>query len=147
MSNHFLGRGNLGADPEFKHMELEGESRTVVELRIYFDRPVPNGDGGFTDKGGFWLPVNLWGSKAEAVAKLLRKGTRVRVEGTLVQDTWDDKATGEPHSRIEVQANSVDLDLARVESITFRYSRATPSKMEPLAMHPWAAQPHDETFR
>jgi single-strand DNA-binding protein len=120
MSNHFLGRGNLGADPELKHVELEGESRTVVELRIYFDRPIPNGDGGFTDKGGFWLPVNLWGSKAEAVAKLLRKGSRVRVEGTLVQDTWDDKATGEPNSRIEVQADSVDLDLARVESITFR---------------------------
>ena len=22
MSNHFLGRGNLGADPELKHVEL-----------------------------------------------------------------------------------------------------------------------------
>jgi hypothetical protein len=39
MSNHFLGRGNLGADPKLKHVELEGESRTVVELRIY-DRPI-----------------------------------------------------------------------------------------------------------
>lgn len=120
MSNHFIGRGNLGADPELKHIEIEGGSRTVVGLRIYFDRPVPDGEGGFTDKGGFWLPVNLWGPKAEVIAKLLRKGTRVRVEGTLVQDTWDDKETGEPNSRIELQADSVDLDLARVESVTFR---------------------------
>ncbi|MCA1671046.1 MAG: single-stranded DNA-binding protein, partial [Actinobacteria bacterium] len=89
-------------------------------LRIYFDRPVPDGDGGFTDKGGFWLPVNLWGPKAETIAKLLRKGARVRVEGTLLQDTWEDRETGEPASRIEVQADSIDLDLARVEAITFR---------------------------
>lgn len=120
MSSHFAGRGNLGADPELKHVEIDGEPRAVVALRVYFDRPVPDGDGGFTDKGGFWLPVNLWGPKAETIAKLLRKGARVRVEGTLVQDTWDDRETGEPASRIEVQADSIDLDLARVEAITFR---------------------------
>ena len=120
MSNHFAGRGNLGADPDLKHVEIDGEPRAVAALRIYFDRPVPDGDGGFTDKGGFWLPVNLWGPKAETIAKLLRKGARVRVEGTLVQDTWDDRETGEPASRIEVQADSIDLDLARVEAITFR---------------------------
>lgn len=87
MSNHFAGRGNLGADPELKHVEIDGKPRAVAALRIYFERPVPDGDGGFTDKGGFWLPVNLWGPKAETIAKLLRKGARVRVEGTLVQDT------------------------------------------------------------
>ncbi|MGH8655044.1 MAG: single-stranded DNA-binding protein [Gammaproteobacteria bacterium] len=119
MSNQFIGRGNLGADPELKHVELEGESRRVAELRIYFDRPIPNGEGGFTDKGGFWLPVNLWGPKAEVVARHLRKGARVRVEGTLVQDTWEDR-DGAEVSRIEVQADSVDLDLARVEAVTFR---------------------------
>jgi single-strand DNA-binding protein len=120
MSNHFAGRGNLGADPDLKHVEIDGEPHAVAALRIYFDRPVPDGDGGFIDKGGFWLPVNLWGPKAETIAKLLRKGARVRVEGTLVQDTWEDRETGEPASRIEVQADSIDLDLARVEAITFR---------------------------
>ena len=37
-----------------------------------------------------------------------------------MQDTWDDRETGEPESRIEVQADGIDLDLARVEAITFR---------------------------
>ncbi|MCA1851440.1 MAG: single-stranded DNA-binding protein, partial [Beggiatoa sp.] len=89
MSNHFAGRGNLGADPDLMHVEIGGEPRAVAALHIYFGRPVPDGDGGFTDKGGFWLPVNLWGPKAETIAKLLRKGARVRAEGTLVQDTWE----------------------------------------------------------
>ncbi|MGH8625351.1 MAG: single-stranded DNA-binding protein [Gammaproteobacteria bacterium] len=119
MSNHFIGRGNLGANPDLKQITVEGEPRTVTELRVYFDRQVPDGNGGFEDRGGFWLPVHLWGPRGESVAKLLPKGARVRVEGTLVQDTWEDK-DGETVSRIEVQADSIDLDLSRVEAVTFR---------------------------
>ncbi|MGH8531652.1 MAG: tyrosine-type recombinase/integrase [Gammaproteobacteria bacterium] len=44
-----------------------GEPRTVTELRVYFDRQVPDGNGGFEDRGGFWLPVHLW-DKARAKA-------------------------------------------------------------------------------
>ena len=36
---------------------------TVAELRVYFDRSVPDGDGGFEDRGGFWLTANLWGEQ------------------------------------------------------------------------------------
>ena len=53
MANHFEGRGNLAAAPELKQVEVDGEQRTVAELRIYFDRSVPDGDGGFEDRGGF----------------------------------------------------------------------------------------------
>jgi single-strand DNA-binding protein len=127
MSNHFGGRGNLGADPDLKHVEIGGEPRAVAALRIYCDRPVPDGDGGFTDKGGFWLPVNLWGPKPETIAKLLRKGARVRVEGTLVQDTWEDRETGEPTSRIEVQADrSTSISLGSRRSLSAQKAMANP---------------------
>ncbi|MGH8534824.1 MAG: single-stranded DNA-binding protein [Gammaproteobacteria bacterium] len=136
MSNHFIGRGNLGANPELKQVSVEGESRTVTELRVYFDRQVPDGNGGFEDRGGFWLPVHLWGPRGEGVAKLLPKGARVRVEGTLVHDTWEDK-DGETVSRIEVQADSIDLDLSRVEAVTFRAKgqaeNGTPAEPPPQA--------------
>ncbi|MGH8653012.1 MAG: single-stranded DNA-binding protein, partial [Gammaproteobacteria bacterium] len=80
---------------------------------------VPDGNAGFEDRGGFWLPDHFSVPRGESVAKLLPKGARVRVEGTLVQDTWEDK-DGETVSRIEVQADSIDLDLSRVEAVTFR---------------------------
>lgn len=120
MGNEFRGRGNLGAVPTLKSVEVDGEKRWVAELRIYFDRNVPDGDDGFVDKGGFWLTVNLWGAKGEAVANVLTKGARVAVAGTLVNHEWTDKENGEPRARLEVQADYVDLDLFRVEGIQMR---------------------------
>ena len=122
MANWFTGRGNLAAAPTLKHVDVDGEKRAVASMRIYFDRQVPNGDGDFEDRGGFWLDVSLWGPRAETVARLLDKGARVVVSGSLVQRTWEDKETGEPRSRIELNADHLSLDLARIERIEMRAS-------------------------
>ena len=127
MSNRFYGRGNLGAAPVLKHIEVDGDTRPVAELRVYFDRPVPNADHAFIDKGGFWLDVNLWGPRAEATAKLLSKGVRVNVTGTLIFDAWDDKESGEPRGKFKVSAEAVDLDLSRVEQFALKSKPAEQS--------------------
>jgi single-strand DNA-binding protein len=82
MANAFRGRGNLEQDPELRNVKVEGEARQVCALRIYFDRQVPNGEE-FEDRGGFWLDADLWGPRAEDAARVLRKGMRVYVEGSL----------------------------------------------------------------
>ncbi len=120
MANRFEGRGNLAAVPELKRVQVDGEERLVAELRIYFDRQVPDGDGGFTDRGGFWLTANLWGDRAEVVSNLLPKGARVHVTGTLVQDTWNDKESGEERRALELVADYVSLDLGRVDGLRLR---------------------------
>ena len=121
MANEFRGRGNLGSSPTLKHVTTaDGERRAVAELRIYFDRSVPDGADGFTDKGGFWLDVSLWGNRAEGAAKVLEKGMRVSAGGTLVNHQWEDKDTGEPRSRFELQGDYVDLDISRVAQIQLR---------------------------
>jgi single-strand DNA-binding protein len=121
--NEFFGRGNLGASPVLKHVQVEGEQRPVAELRVYFDRSIPTDDG-YTDNGGFWLNVNLWGSRAENAVKILGKGMRVAVRGTLVQSQWTDKDTGQERQGFQLQARSVDLDLWRVESLELRPKEA-----------------------
>ena len=120
MGNEFRGRGNLGAPPTLKPVEVDGEKRWVAEMRIYFDRSVPDGDDGFVDKGGFWLTTSLWGARGEAAARLLTKGVRVASGGTLINHEWIDKESGEPRARLELQADYVDLDLFRVEHIQMR---------------------------
>lgn len=120
MANEFRGRGNLGAVPVLKQVEVDGEPRSVAQLRVYFDRSVPDGDGGFIDRGGFWLDVSLWGSKGEAAVRVLRKGARVSVSGTLVNQEWTDKESGETRSRFELRADNVDLDLVRVDNVEWR---------------------------
>ena len=125
MTTKFIGKGNLGDAPTLKQVEVKGEKRPVAELRVYFDRLVSDGDDGFVDKGGFWLNVNYWGTRGEKTAKLLCKGARVRVEGTLVEHKWDDKESGEERTRFELIADDITLDLGRVESFVLQKKSVT----------------------
>jgi single-strand DNA-binding protein len=119
MGSRFEGRGNLGNDPVLKFVDVAGgEKRAVCEMRVYFDRQVKDGDN-WKEQGGFWLNVSYWGKRGEQAGKLLAKGCRVSVVGVLVQESWADKETGEEKSRLVLDAESVDLDLLRVESVRF----------------------------
>ncbi len=118
MSASFRGAGNLGSDPELKWVDVSGEKTAVCSLRIYFDRPTPQKDGNYEDKGGFWMPVTIWRHRAESACRTLRKGMRVWVEGQLSQETWEDSESGETRTTMRVTADSISLDLGRVEQVT-----------------------------
>ena len=124
--NRFTGVGNLGDKPKHKTVPVGDEARDVLELRVYFDRPVPDGDGNYTDKGGFWLNANLWGNRAKPLSELLDKGMRVRVEGTLIQETWEDRE-GEECSGMKLDLDSVALELVRVANIEMRQREGSTS--------------------
>lgn len=119
MANKFAGRGNLGAEPQLRYTP-EPDSVPVCALRVFFDRPKPDGDGQFADKGGFWMDVRLWGARAETASRLLHKGARVAVTGELHEETWQDKTSGEERSKLCVRATYVDLDLTRLDSATWQ---------------------------
>lgn len=129
MSNTFTAVGNLGGAPSLRHVDVptEGgrkEKRAVCDLRVYVDRRVPDGKGGFEDRGGFWVTASLWGPRAEAAAKLLSKGARVHVSGTLYLHVWAEKGTGEERSELRLDADDVSLSLLRIESVTFSVPRS-----------------------
>jgi single-strand DNA-binding protein len=120
MSNTFLGTGNLKDSPTIKTVKVNGEERKVAELRIFFDDYKRNAAGEFEQVGGFWLNCSIWDARAEAAAKLLRKGARVRVEGRLTQQSWVDKETGEEKTALQLYAEDVFPSLSRIEEIRFR---------------------------
>lgn len=118
--NEFRGRGNLGATPELRRIDDGGEGRSVLPLRIYFDRLVPTDAGGFEDRGGFWFNASVWGRRAETLQPLLAKGMRVYVEGTLVQRTWQSRETGEDRIGMELEVDYLALDPSRVVRVDIR---------------------------
>lgn len=122
MSNVFQGAGNLGDAPSLKRAMVAGEPQPVLELSIYFDRPVPIENGAFEDRGGFWLAAELWGKRAEQAAAVLAKGARVRAEGTLVQNTWTDKDTEEVRTAFKLKLDWIAIDPMRVEQVRFKES-------------------------
>lgn len=124
MANQFIGTGNLGADPEVRFVNHAQGSSSVLNMRIFFDRAVPDNQGGFIDKGGFWLNCSYWHNNAADMAKVLRKGMRVKVDGRLLLQEWKDKETGADRSELVMRVFDMGLALHRVGSVTLKESNA-----------------------
>jgi single-strand DNA-binding protein len=131
MSNTFVGSGNLGATPVLKHVQVNGEDRAVCELRVFFDEYSRDSQGELQQTGGFWLNGSVWDRRAEAAAKLLRKGARVRIEGRLRQEIWQDKATAETQSEFRLAVDEVFLALSRIEMVQFKEKAGMGEDMAP----------------
>jgi len=120
MQSVFVGSGNLGADPTLRVVKVEGEDRSVCNLRVNFDRRRPSKDGkGWEDAGSFWASVSMWGRHAEMADKILRKGARVVVSGEIYQHEWTDENEGD-RVEMRITAESVSLDLMCVETVQYR---------------------------
>src|SRR5258706_12147717 len=52
MRNEFRGNGNLADAPTLKSLNVDGEARSIAEMRVFFDRTRDDGHGGLADKGG-----------------------------------------------------------------------------------------------
>ena len=108
MSNRFEAEGNLGNAPELRTVNVGGNDRDVMDFSVYIERRVPDGNGGFEDKGGFWLNGSLWGRRARVTHEHLKKGMRVRVGGELRSETWEQD--GEQRSGLKLDAEYVVID-------------------------------------
>ena len=123
MQNMFIGKGNLGGPVELKRLNGKNGEFVVASMRVMFARWGQNEQGELEQLGGFWREVEIYGEKAEACAKHLRKGARVLVLGEERDFTATDKETGEAVQVIKIVADDVALQLSRIESITFQTAR------------------------
>lgn len=102
--NRVMLLGNLGADPELR---MTAGGQAVLKLRLatsesYLDR------NKVRQQKTEWHSVTVWGKRAEALAKILSKGSRLFVEGGLRTSSYDDR-DGNKRYRTEVVANNILL--------------------------------------
>src|SRR5687768_9937267 len=103
--NRVMLLGNLGADPELR---MTPSGQAVLKLRLatsesYLDR------NKVRQERTEWHSVVVWGKRAEGLAKILSKGSRLFVEGGLRTSSYDDKKTGDKRYKTEVVANNIIL--------------------------------------
>ncbi|MBP5706970.1 MAG: single-stranded DNA-binding protein [Spirochaetales bacterium] len=55
-----------------------------------------------------FITINLWGKYAESITQYLEQGTPVRVQGSIRQNSWEDK-DGNKHSDLYINASAVDF--------------------------------------
>lgn len=117
MSTKFWGEGNIGTKPEFREFANGNkEPRRLLRLNVYFDNPVPKGDGEYEDRGGFWANVELWHKDSERYSELYSKSMRVLVIGRMVMDKWEDD-NGVECRAMKVQASRVGILPHRLQSL------------------------------
>ena len=90
--------GNLGRDPEIRYFE-SGKAKCDFSIAVSTGK----------DKEADWFEVCAWGQSAERAGKLLRKGSRVVVVGSLRQERWQDKQTGSNRSKVVLNAQSIEV--------------------------------------
>ena len=101
--NAWRGIGNLGADPE---MRFTSGGKAVMNLRLACSENRKKGEQ--WEEHTEWISVVVWDKRAEGLAKILEKGSRVYIEGPLRTTSYEDKE-GIKRYKTEVTAEKVVL--------------------------------------
>lgn len=98
--------GNLGADPEVRHMPSGG---AVTNLSVATSESWKDKDSGQMVDRTEWHRVVLYQRLAEIAGEYLKKGSKVYIEGSLRTRKWADKTSGQDRYTTEIIANSMQM--------------------------------------
>ena len=104
MFNRVCLIGNLGADPEIKYA-ASGTCIANVRLAVNEKRKDQNGN---QVEETYWFNATAFGKIAEVLANYTTKGSRIGIDGKLIQRTWQDQS-GNNRQSIEIRIDSVEL--------------------------------------
>lgn len=102
--NKVLLIGNVGKDPEIRHLE-SGVSVATITLATserFRDK------SGNTQERTEWHTVIAWRQLADLASNYIRKGSQIYVEGRIQSRSWDDQ-TGNKRYVTEIQADNIQL--------------------------------------
>jgi single-strand DNA-binding protein len=102
--------GNLGKDPEIRH--LEGGT-AVAKFTLATSESYKDKSGQRIDQTE-WHNIVVWRGLAEVAEKYLKKGMTIYVEGKLRTRSWDDKE-GKKNYTTEIVADTFTI-LSKKES-------------------------------
>jgi single-strand DNA-binding protein len=100
--NRVMLLGNLGQDPELRYTQ---GGQAVLNLRLattesYLDRDRVRKER--TD----WHSIVVWGKRAEALSKILHKGSSIFVEGSIHTSSFEGR-DGQKRWKTEVTARNI----------------------------------------
>lgn len=128
--NHVTVGGNLGDDPSVKYTQ-SGTCVMSISLacnETYLDRNHQR------QESVEWIRCTVWGKRAEGLAKFLKKGTWILVEGSLKTSKWTDRE-GIERWKTEVVAKNVFLGgtpSARGNAARSRNQGRDPQERKPI---------------
>jgi single-strand DNA-binding protein len=92
--------GNLGGDPEVRYTSID---LAVANFSIATTDTWKDADGNKQEKTE-WHNITAWKKLAEICGQYLHKGSRVYVEGSIGQQTWDKDGVKQYKTIITIQS-------------------------------------------
>ncbi len=102
--NHIELIGWTGDEPQ---QRLLASGATVCNFRLATKRRGAKNEAGERSYETTWITVEAWDRLAAICLRQMHKGSRVRVVGSLLSQSWDDKATGQRRYKTVVRAEDV----------------------------------------
>jgi len=97
--------GNLGKDPEVRHLE---SGAVVANFPIATSETYKDRKSGEKITQTEWHNIVIWRGLAEVAEKYLKKGSSVYIEGKLRTRSWDDKE-GNKRYTTEIVADNMTM--------------------------------------
>lgn len=104
--NRVVVSGNLTRDPELR--VTPGGTQVLGFVVAVNDRRRNQQTGEWEDYPNF-IDCTMFGNRAEALSRILRKGMKVAIEGKLRYSSWEDKNGGGRRSKVEIIPDEVVL--------------------------------------
>lgn len=104
--NRVVVSGNLTRDPELR--ATPGGTQVLGFGVAVNDRRRNQQTGEWEDYPNF-IDCTMFGNRAEALSRILRKGMKVAIEGRLRYSSWEDKNGGGRRSKVEIIPDEVVL--------------------------------------
>ena len=127
MLNKVMLIGNVGKDPEIRHLENDV---AVVTLPIATTERFKDRSGTVKEQTE-WHNVVFWRNLAEIVEKHVRKGSQVFIEGRLRTRNWEDQS-GQKRYVTEIVADTMRLLGKRPDSDNKPATLSTEPVIEPV---------------
>lgn len=102
--NKVILLGNLGADPEVRHLE---SGAVVANLRLATTESYKDREGNRKDITE-WHDIELWEGLAKISEQYLKKGDQIYVEGKIKTDTWQDE-NGQNRKRVKIRGINMTM--------------------------------------
>ena len=104
--NRVVITGNLGADPEIRRTQ---SGTALLSMRVAVNDRRKNPQTGEWGDYTNWVSAVVLGSRAESLANMLRKGSKIGVDGKLCYSEWDDRNGNGKRSKLEIIADDIEL--------------------------------------
>ena len=84
--NQIILLGRLVKDPELRHTENGDKIYTKFTIAVQRNFRLPDGI-----READFIPIKVWGKKAEVIVKYMKKGSLITLSGRLRTGSYEDK--------------------------------------------------------